>query len=328
MDDAFCGNRVCDTGENCSTCAGDCTCAGGQSCTPAGVCCTPQCSGKTCGGDGCGNTCGTCAHGYDCTSQGTCVLRIECGNGVCQAGENCGNCPNDCKCDSGQTCNVNACCRPQCSGKNCGDDACGGSCGTCSNGYVCQSGLCTQQSSCGNGTCEPLQGENCESCADCKCSVGTCYNKACCTPQCSGKTCGPDGCGGSCGPACGPGLQCVSGNCKAVCQDQVCGPGENCSTCPSDCACPAGPCVQGFCCQPVQCGVEWACGSGDDGCGNIIDCGLCPDKLQECDANHQCGGIIVCDVSSSGSSGPSPDSILPPPTCCGALPCAPPVETQ
>jgi hypothetical protein len=34
--------------------------------------CTPQCSGKECGADGCGGTCGTCSGAKSC-SGGTCV---------------------------------------------------------------------------------------------------------------------------------------------------------------------------------------------------------------------------------------------------------------
>ncbi len=40
----------------------------------AGECqCTPRCTGRTCGTDGCGGTCGTCASGTQCSSAGTCV---------------------------------------------------------------------------------------------------------------------------------------------------------------------------------------------------------------------------------------------------------------
>ncbi|OFX19367.1 MAG: hypothetical protein A2V77_19235 [Anaeromyxobacter sp. RBG_16_69_14] len=46
----------------------------------AGECqCTPRCTGRTCGDDGCGGTCGTCVSGTHCTSAGTCeasLLRI------------------------------------------------------------------------------------------------------------------------------------------------------------------------------------------------------------------------------------------------------------
>eukprot|EP01129_Flabellula_baltica_P008673 TRINITY_DN3474_c0_g1_i1.p1 TRINITY_DN3474_c0_g1~~TRINITY_DN3474_c0_g1_i1.p1 ORF type:complete len:925 (-),score=184.87 TRINITY_DN3474_c0_g1_i1:1550-4282(-) len=70
--------------------------------------CTPSCSGKSCGSDGCGGACGTCS--------GSTV----CNNGQCETTS----------------------CTPRCSGRNCGSDGCGGSCGTCSNGQTCSSGTC------------------------------------------------------------------------------------------------------------------------------------------------------------------------------------------
>lgn len=35
--------------------------------------CTPKCSGKTCGSNGCGGSCGTCGQGSTCSAQGQCV---------------------------------------------------------------------------------------------------------------------------------------------------------------------------------------------------------------------------------------------------------------
>jgi secreted trypsin-like serine protease len=67
--------------------------------------CTPMCSGKGCGPDGCGGSCGTCANGESCTSAGQCM----------------------------------PVCTPQCSGKSCGSDGCGGTCGTCGSGQTCSS---------------------------------------------------------------------------------------------------------------------------------------------------------------------------------------------
>ena len=54
-------------------------------------------------------------------------------------------------------------CQPNCMGKFCGDNGCGGSCGDCAEPLSCVSGQCI------------------------------------CEPDCTGKTCGDDGCGGSCG---------------------------------------------------------------------------------------------------------------------------------
>lgn len=47
-------------------------CAARTRCYGTCTSCTPNCAGKTCGDDGCGGSCGTCASGYACSS-GTCV---------------------------------------------------------------------------------------------------------------------------------------------------------------------------------------------------------------------------------------------------------------
>ena len=45
------------------------------------------------------------------------------------------------------------------------------------------------------------------------CGLGqTCFQGACCTPDCAGKSCGTDGCGSSCG-SCSPGTFCTAGAC-------------------------------------------------------------------------------------------------------------------
>src|SRR5205823_2420258 len=58
-------------------------------------------------------------------------------------------------------------CVPQCDGKFCGDDTCGGTCGACPPGSACN--------------------------AASRCVASPCV------PQCGGRQCGSDGCGGSCG---------------------------------------------------------------------------------------------------------------------------------
>ncbi len=48
--------------------------------------------------------------------------------------QSCGTCP------AGQTCTNNVCipgCTPQCTGKQCGSDGCGGNCGSCGDGEIC-----------------------------------------------------------------------------------------------------------------------------------------------------------------------------------------------
>lgn len=69
----------------------------------------PDCTGKVCGPDGCGGSCGACPEGLACN-----LLT--------------GACP----------------CTAKCAGKECGDDGCGGSCGACQNGKWCDllTGIC------------------------------------------------------------------------------------------------------------------------------------------------------------------------------------------
>jgi hypothetical protein len=69
--------------------------------------CAPSCSGKQCGSDGCGGSCGSCPSNDTCNAQGQCA------------------------------------CVPQCSGKQCGPDGCGGTCGGCGANQTCNgSGQC------------------------------------------------------------------------------------------------------------------------------------------------------------------------------------------
>jgi len=70
-------------------------------------------------------------------------------------------------------------CTPNCEGKECGSNGCGGSCGSCEAG----------KTKCVNYECIP------------------------CTPNCEGKECGSDDCGGSCG-SCLSGEECLEGECK------------------------------------------------------------------------------------------------------------------
>ncbi|MFO0748839.1 MAG: agmatine deiminase family protein [Myxococcota bacterium] len=72
---------------------------------------------------------------------------------------------------------------------------------------------------------------------------------ASCTADCSGKLCGDDGCGGSCG-SCDGGAACVDGECRSDCA--VCTPGE--IGCDGD--------------------VAWLCNAGQGGCNTkqTVDC--------------------------------------------------------
>ena len=240
--------------------------------------CTPNCTGKQCGPDGCQGICGECPPGYECDAYGYCDCIPNCTGKMCGP-DGCGGICGECQ--DGFVCNNkgNCVCMPDCLNKECGSDGCGGLCGACPGGYMCEFGKCVQQ----------------------------------CKPQCftSGgqpKQCGPDGCGGQCG-FCPPGLQCnPQGQCQQV--GPVCGNGqcesnggENCLTCPGDC----GNCG-GDCCQPhngVGCSdkavTKCVCAM-DSFCCEVSWDSLCVDEaINDCKAN--CGCIPNCAAKQCGPDG-------------------------
>ncbi len=67
--DNGCGENI-----NCGSCLGEKVCVDGT--CQAGSC-TPDCSGKECGSDGCEGTCGTCELGELC-AEGICTTSVDC----------------------------------------------------------------------------------------------------------------------------------------------------------------------------------------------------------------------------------------------------------
>ena len=51
-------------------------------------------------------------------------------------------------------------CEPECAGKQCGDDGCGGSCGDCTGDQTCEAGVCTDP------VPDPCQGYSFQGCCD------------------------------------------------------------------------------------------------------------------------------------------------------------------
>ena len=348
--------------------------------------CVPDCKNKECGDDGCGGTCGKCADGQFCQkqkdSQGhatgmKCVQCTgcndkECGYDECKTacggctggkfcdtdahkcidqpaycvekngpncGQNSGDCDPkllDCVCNKGVTfftapdpyccgkdkdgnalpnwkwdlfcvveyqyCGLSTyhdsfqvCpCEPNCNGKECGDDGCGGTCGKCADGQTCNDkGKCVSTvAGCGDGKCDSDSGEDCKTCPDdCACqngqvcdAMGECVD---CTAE--GKTF-PSDLG-----ACCAGLKAIStakpdsdGNCPSDqpvgaslctnCGNGTCeaDKGENKCNCPDDCKAANPNCGDGTC---------------DANAGE--DCNSCPDDCacqngQVCTAEGKC----------------------------------------
>ncbi len=207
----------------------------GSPSTADGGTCVPDCQGKECGKDGCGGICAVCPAGISCTDflcSGTCDDECEPSGATSCAGDGlseCGQFDDDGCLDWGPPepcvgaghCVEDACvCEPNCAGRQCGYDGCEGSCGTCASGTTCSFYHCTDQcveecdfegeTACsGDGyvACGQFDGDEClewgpvVSCG----SAGQCVGGSCaCQPDCEGKVCGDDGCGGSCG-SCGAG---------------------------------------------------------------------------------------------------------------------------
>jgi hypothetical protein len=191
-------------------------------------------------------------------------------------------------CRPGQIDCAGVCVDPTSDPAHCGD------CVTaCTAGEVCNEGRCASSCSAGrtncSGACVDLQTDplHCGSCTLPCARNEECVAAACrCVPECTGRECGPDGCGGSCGPGCAPDWTCgVDGRC--ACDGTACGA----ACCPAGDVCGAG----GGCCTPSCAGRE----CGDDGCGG--DCGTCP-------ARFRCGpaGECVVDASCTGPAAPPP----------------------
>lgn len=175
--------------------------------------CVPDCAGKQCGDNGCGSPCGICKLGGVCNEElGICEVGCvpDCKNKIC-GDDGCGGSCGDCLGPKGTVCVNGLCvCSPvSCTGRECGDDGCGGSCGTCQAGYSCN--LLTYQ--CEYTGCDPVCEYMPDYCGDdgcgskcvcppsfvCDVDSQTCIPEESCVPYCTGRYCGPDTCGGSCG---------------------------------------------------------------------------------------------------------------------------------
>ncbi len=206
-------------------------------------------------------------------------------------------------------------CQPSCLNRECGDDGCAGTCGTCTGGKVCQAGLCICVASGHKACCDQAVcwvdscGTVGEKVADCPYG---CADTACqeCVPNCLGKECGPDGCGGVCGVcptgACDGLSWTPAGTCSAdgVCVPdpvQHCDDGNECTTdtCDAAAGCAHGIADDGTICVPGVCnGLTWvwpksclggACvGDGESSCDDEVGC-----TTDTCDPAAGCSSTLL-----------------------------------
>jgi hypothetical protein len=126
-------------------------------------------------------------------------------------------------------------------------------------------------------------------------------NKVCagitcaCIPECAGRVCGDDGCGGTCAPDdCNDNNVCTDDSCSA---DGLCVNANNTITCNDDLFCTVGDVCGGgscngtpnLCSDGVACTND-SCDEATDTCNHNANDGLCDDGLF-------CNGVETCDVS-------------------------------
>lgn len=226
--------------------------------------------------------------------------------------DSCGNIGEQAQdCAWNEQCQGSACvCVPQCSGKECGDNTCGGVCNACPNGKSCDKNDKCQQnivpcpSDCsGHGSCEGttgactcymgFAGASCNGCASGYGGYPVC--KKTCTNDCSGNgTCNDGTCncdagysGTSCG-TCGVGYTgypdckktCPGGcNTHGTCNDGTCScytgfSGTSCSSCAPGYA--GYPVCEKSC--PADCNGYGSCSNGTCSCDpgySGTSCGTC-----------------------------------------------------
>ncbi len=229
-------------------------------------------------------------------------------------------------------------CTPQCAGKQCGDNGCGGVCGTCCADQSCQDGQCA-----GGLGCGPTDKAGCDGCAceECVCEM----DAYCCNGQwddicasecmehcggcptegdCTGKECGDDGCGGSCGDCIGD-EECVLGGSGTPCQPDC--DGKDCGD--DGCGGSCGDCPDGTTCEDGQC-LDPCFGVGFEGCCDGTTLHYCEgDHVMEVDCDAQgllCGwmdNVGWYDCTDQALEDPTGDH---PMWCTGA--CAPDCEDK
>lgn len=239
-----------------------------------------------------------CQSNSDCPSGWVCDLNTgKCKQQPCSSDQ---DCPTGFKCNSG-VCERDSCV-PQCAGKCCGSNGCGGTCpNACVPGEVCDLGTCQ---------CKPdtscTSNEDCPTEYYCDLTVHEC-KPVTCTPQCEGKCCGSNGCGGTCPNDCPTNYVCNMSTCQCVLD----------TTCTSDSQCPTMHCCREGSCIPAACGnmvcgydpvCEFSCGTCSAGYTCNYETGQCilDDPGDLCPSGQEC--LVIGDYGVMGCLIP-PDTI-------------------
>jgi hypothetical protein len=187
---------------------------------------------------------------------------------------------------------------------------------------TCEECIPQAQTSCSAGTVRWVDscgtiGEVKETC-ECGCSVdGLGCDPACCQPDCEGKLCGPDGCGGQCLPGCGANERCDDGACIET--REIGDPCTLHSQCGENGRClvgdfPGGLCTRSGCSDSNPCPAGSGCFSFTDGstaclktCNQDSDCreaeGYICDSYNTCwpgcNTDEHCPADWICDTNTN-----------------------------
>jgi sugar lactone lactonase YvrE len=213
-------------------------------------------------------------------------------------------------------------CQPQCAGKQCGDDGCGGVCGFCKAGLACDGTTCVE---------DPCKGYTYAGCCDGQ-TLKYCdpSNPGIVVWDCAqaGPSCGWNAqggyydcnTGGTAAPGNSPPMECPA--CETACAGKECGDdgcGGLCGECPAGGACDGGHCVVDAC----Q-GVPFVgCCAG----GLLRWCSHGTIEALDCAADPACGWdqtTAMYDCGTSGGEDPSGEHPAACPACapaCGGRDC-------
>jgi cysteine-rich repeat protein len=298
--------------------------------------CSNSCKFVVCGNDRLDGPCEECDDGNtaDCDGcRGDCSRSDHvCGDGIQECGE---------PCDPGSavSCNAGDTCSAQCGIEICGngvqecDEECDLGAQNGQPGVLCAIDCVRLASTnCGNGTPEPLLGEQCDdgNTADCDGCNHVCETESCgnnvpecleecddgntstcdgCTPECVAEVCGNDvvDCGEECdeGDQNGqPGSTCLAGLCRIgqICSSESTGP---CIPCGDALECdPLGLCGGAACeagvCTPTTLACDDTNPCTTDGCDALTGCTHAlrnPVEVPECDDGDPCTDP-VCNLVS------------------------------
>ncbi len=292
---------------------------------PSTTACTGGCADTSwSGGTNCGSGYNTCSTVYDCTRW---IQTVSCPSGTCSTSDSWPT-DNSCtdRCASGQCSGGSCVCVPDCAGKICGSDGCGGSCGTCSATSVCSgSSACRRYNipfSCSGGSCVSgsayyTTDNSCTSlCASGQCSGGSCVCDY--SPTCTQSTTsyGSTTCGAT---------RPSTTTCTGGCADTSWSGGTNCAASGQVCDGVVGnpSCVE--CLFNANCNAGYVCSpSNTCVCGNSPTCsGLMRYYDTDCGATRSQACTGGCTDWSGGTncaaSGQVCDGVVGNPGCVECL---------